>query len=80
MAALYETGFKRPVDTLTISEKDTLVEMLKVHVLIKVKGETDQFVDGLRICGVLGAVQDHPQLMSRFFLHSPTKLTAGKFF
>lgn len=77
---LYETGFKRAVSSLSLGDKADLISVFKLHLLVRVKGETDQFLDGLRTCGVLDAIRDHPQLMSHYFLHHPVKLTAGKFF
>jgi hypothetical protein len=45
--------------------------------LLKVKAELDQFVEGLTVCGVLDVVRAHPMLMASYFVHVPLDLSAG---
>ena len=72
-----ETGFKKPLDLLHLEDVGDVVEMLRAHSVLRVKAELDQFTDGLRCCGVLGAVREHSSLMSSLFTHCPVDLTAG---
>ena len=49
---LLETGFRRPLSTLGMGDKDLVERTVKNHLLSRVKGEMDQFLEGLAICGV----------------------------
>ena len=70
-----ETGFRKPLDSLQLEDVGDVSEMLIAHSVLRVKAELDQFTDGLRCCGVLGAMREHSSLMSSLF--TPVDLTAG---
>ena len=51
---LLESGFKKPISTLGISDQKRLRGLLLgYHCLLKMKGEMDQFREGLASLGVL---------------------------
>ncbi len=60
--AILETGYRKPLSVLSVSDKAAVASTLKTHVLARVKPELDQFADGLNICGVLEAAHSffHP--------------------
>ena len=74
---LLETGYRKPLSSLGLSDKTAVANTLKTHVLARVKPELDQFAEGLSVCGVLEAVRNHPDLMAPFFTHVPVELRAG---
>ena len=76
--AILETGYRKPLSILSVSDKAAVASTLKTHVLARVKPELDQFADGLNSLGVLEAVKSHPQLMTPFFTHIPVVLRAGR--
>ena len=46
--ALHDAGYKKPVITLTLNDKQELMNVISTyHTLIKVKAQIDQFVKGL---------------------------------
>ena len=74
---MLETGCKKVLSMLALSDKASLQATLKTHMLLKVKPELDQFMDGLGICGVLNATRVHPMLMAPYFVRVPLDLSAG---
>ena len=77
---LLECGFKKPISTLGISDKQQLQALLLgYHCLLKVKSEMDQFREGLASLGVLKCLSDEKvaPLMKSLFLPLSEKLTAG---
>ena len=68
--ALLETGFRNPLTSLALSDRDLIKKTLKNYVFLRVKPEFDQFCEGLRTCGVAEAVQTHPSLMAPCFIHT----------
>ena len=77
---ILETGYRKPLTRLTLSDKPALMTTLKLHLLFRVKPELDQFRDGLKACGVLGLVQRYQQLMAPFFVHTEKDLTQGVYY
>ena len=75
--ALMETGYRKPLSALTLSDRPVIAQTLKNYVFIRVKPEFDQFREGLDVCGVARAVQSHPNLMVHHFVHAPIKLSRG---
>ena len=76
---LLETGLKKPIKCLGMSDRQRLQEvLLGYHCLLKVKGEMDQFREGLSSLGVLQALTQNSELMKSLFLPPRHKLTAGK--
>lgn len=75
---LLETGYRKSVQSLTLSDRPRLVKNLKLYALVRSKAELDQFCEGLRECGVLEAVRQHPAVMEPYFLHMPMELSAGE--
>lgn len=74
-----EMGCRMPLTSLTLSDVPMIQGMLKMHVLVRVKGELDQFTEGLERCGVLDCIRQHPALMRHYFVHVPITLTAGTY-
>ena len=53
-ALLSETGFRKPLSQLTISDRQPIIDMLlDYYIMVKVKAEMDQFKDSLQIFGFL---------------------------
>ena len=75
---MLDTGFRKPLSSLAISDKEEIISILTANVLLKVKPELDQFIEGLDTCGVLGAMRKSPQLMKVFLTHTTVDLTPGK--
>ena len=75
---LADTGFKRPLTCLTLADVAEIESTLKVYLLLRVKPELDQLIDGLDTCGVLEGVHHHPEVMAPFFMHCAAPLTKGQ--
>ena len=78
-AILADTGFRRPLSSLTVSDANEISATLKTYLLLKVKPELDQLKEGLDTCGVLESTSRHPELMAPLFVHTPVSLTKGQF-
>jgi len=76
-AAILDTGFRKPLSSLTVEDVPVLQGTLKAQVILKVKPELDQFCEGLETCGVLHAVTKYPSLMAPYFLWTDVDLTPG---
>ena len=74
---MLETGFRRPLSTLVMADLCLVVKTVKNHLLMRVKGEMDQFLEGLADCGVGEMVRKHPDLMAPRFLHTDVQLNRG---
>ena len=62
---------------LTFSNRNMALQNLIVYeVLIKHKEAMDQFCKGRKTLGILSAVQVCPELMGKYFVAQPSKLTA----
>lgn len=75
--ALLETGYRKPLATLNLSDKVGIQKTLKMHTIVRVKPEMDQFLEGLAVCGILEGVQRFSALMAPCFTFAPVDLTAG---
>ena len=78
---LLETGYHKPLSTLTVTDVPMLCNALRSHHgIIKVKAELDQFCEGLETLGVLQSVKKHPNLMRPLFVASSyVQLTRGRY-
>lgn len=74
---ILETGYRKPLTMLTLSDKPILQRTLRWHTLFRVKAELDQFREGLRTCDVLSLVEQYPDKMAIFFTHRRQDLTRG---
>ena len=79
MDFLCATGYKKAVCTLCVEDKGNIrAALLDYHCLLKVKGEMDQFIEGISAVGVLEFVKKHPDVMKHFFVDTPQgKVNAG---
>ena len=75
--AILDTGYRKSLASLRVGDGRTLVQLLKTNVLMRVKPELDQFISGLKCCGVLDALRAHPAVLSKCFLHCSVDLTTG---
>lgn len=75
---MIEAGYRGQLSSLLLTDIPAIERMLRMHALLRVKGELDQFSEGLKCCGVLEAIKRHPSLMAAYFTHTPLNLTAGK--
>ena len=76
---LLETGFRKPLMSLGLSDKKRVQEvLLGFHCVLKVKGEMDQFRQGLSSLGVLQALNNNASTMKSLFVSPSCKITAGK--
>ena len=63
-ALLLETGYRKPLASLSIQDIPVIQGTLRnFYVLLRVKAEIDQFLEGLSSLGVLDEVRQHPMLM-----------------
>ena len=74
---LLETGYRKPLASLQIADKTTIMQTLKAQVLLRVKAEIDQFCDGLRTCEVIEYTRKYPTLMAPRFMQTLVSLTPG---
>ena len=74
---MLETGYRKPLSSLVMSDKESLKNTLKTHVLMRVKPEIDQFCEGLRMCGILETIRRYSTLMAPYFNYTPVNLTSG---
>ena len=74
---ILETGFRKPLSLLVLEDKSRIQEVIKAHVILRVKAELDQFCQGLVTCGIHDAMQNHPTLMAPCFLWTGVDLTPG---
>ena len=77
---LLQTGFTRPLQDLTVADKDNIITGLKqYHCMIKLQAEMDQFCQGLDELGILQYVREHPAVMRQLFVCDKLSLnlTAG---
>ena len=58
--ALMETGYRKPLSTLVLADRSTIVQTLRNYAFLRVKPELDQFREGLASCGVAGAIYKEP--------------------
>lgn len=77
-ALISETGFRKPLSRLTISDRQAIIELLlDYYMMVKVKAEMDQFKDGLQVLGFLKSLQENPDLFRQYFINVEVPLTAG---
>ena len=49
---LLQTGYRKPISSLTTTDKKEIISaLLDYHVMLKVKGAMDQYMDGLEALG-----------------------------
>lgn len=77
---LFETGFQRPTSSLTLRDKDDLVNTISsYHTVIKVKAEIDMFVVGLESLRIHEFIKLYPTLMKSLFVNEkPKQISAGR--
>ena len=64
-----ETGYRVPLFTMEMKDKDGLCDVLKIYyTIIKALPEVDQFCSGLESLGVLSALAEYPLLMKKLFV------------
>ena len=77
---LYDTGFTKSINDLTISDQPSIVQSLvDYHLMIKVKAQMDQFKDGLKALGFLSMLTSKPSEWERYFIVPERKVTAGRY-
>ena len=54
--------------------------LVHYHCILKNKGMKDQFVEGLKVLGILNMVRTYPLLMKKFFVHDNKHLSADTVF
>ena len=78
ISLLQETGFRKPVCMLTVSDKAHLKSaLLDYHCMVKVKAEMDQFSDGMQTLQVLDFIKLYPEQMRPLFVATNNVVTAG---
>lgn len=74
----YQAGIIMPIQSLTVSDKTKIIEMVSLNELIKIKAEIDQFKEGMECLGVVTAIQQYSDIVRSFFtIGKKTPLTAG---
>ena len=59
-------------------KEEILSVLLDYHLMIKMKAEMDQYIEGLEQLGVLVAVRNNPDLFRDFFVYNEVPISAGK--
>lgn len=75
--ALLDTGYRKPLSSIVPSDIPEIEQTLKNHVILNVKSELDQFVDGLRVCGIHERVVMYPLMMAACFIPTTVKIDKG---
>ena len=76
---LLETGYRKPICHLKLSDKDSLRScLLDYHCMLKVKGAMDQYMDGLEELHVLEILKQYPDILKSVFVNERRVLTAGE--
>ena len=71
---LIDSGCSVPIARLTPNDVPKVIETVALHsVLLIVKAELDQMMDGLQVSGVLHKIQVHPDFFRPLFLHMSTQ-------
>lgn len=79
MELILDSGYSKPVSSISVDTKEELVQSLKYHyTLYRTKAALDQLKSGLSILDVNKAMTDHPEVFKDFFVHTSKPLTAGK--
>ena len=75
---LCETGYRKPVCSLKLVDKPSLLAtLLDYHLMIKVKAEMDQFKEGLHTLGFYEDFKSNPFLWEPYFMNVNEQLTSG---
>lgn len=78
---LWQTGWKKPISTTTVTDKsDIITTMIRYHLLVKVKGPMDQFVDGMLALDLAQRVKQNPSLWEPLFTAKHEYITIGECF
>ena len=79
-ALLMETGYRKPLIHLTVSDKPGLrAALLDYHCVLKVKAAMDQYAEGLQQLKVLDLMRKYPLLTNPFFISDGEKITSSEF-
>uniref|UniRef100_A0A1X7UU46 HECT domain-containing protein n=1 Tax=Amphimedon queenslandica TaxID=400682 RepID=A0A1X7UU46_AMPQE len=76
---LCETGYRKPINCLTIGDVSEIVEIIKSHCIKVSIPEINQFAEGLASLGVLDLIKEYPDIMKDFFVDNQRRLTAEIF-
>ena len=63
-AAVWDTGYRKP---LLVADKAAIARSLQNNVFLRTIPELDQFIEGVKACGVLEKVLEYPGLMAPYF-------------
>jgi len=75
---LYDTGFTKSINDLTLTDKATIIgSLLDYHLMVKVKAQMDQLKEGLCTLGFLQLLINMPAQWECYFLTQEDKVTAG---
>ena len=75
---LYETGYRKPVCSLKLADKPSiLAALLDFHLMIKVKAQMDQFKEGLHTLGFYEVLKSNPSMWEPYFMDVVEKLSSG---
>ncbi len=78
---LQDTGYKKPIERLTLADKISVKAVLiDYHCMIKVKACMDQFAEGLQELQTLEIMKKYPELMKPLFVFNEEVITAGNNF
>lgn len=76
---LLETGFRKGLSKLMLTDVPTILDaLLDYHLIIRVKAELDQFIEGLNTLGFLQDLRTNPSLWKPYFIHVDEELTSGE--
>ena len=75
---LYSTGYTKPTQNITLTDRDDLLNvLLDFHLMARVKMEMDQFKVGLSTFGFIDQIKKNPAIWRPYFVPSSNKLSAG---
>lgn len=75
---LYDTGFTKSINDLTLIDKATIIQSLTdYHLMVKVKAQMDQLKEGLCTLGFLKLLVSMPEQWQCYFMAQQNEVTAG---
>ncbi len=75
---LFQSGFRKSMGALTVADKEEVVgAIVDYHMMVKVKSSMDQYMEGLKVYGLLNNIQTNPEIWMPLFTASKKQLDPG---
>lgn len=77
--AVLDTGYRKPLSSINLGDVEEIERTLRNHVILNVKSELDQFIEGLRICGIHDSVVTYSSFMAASFTPTVVNISKGTY-